>query len=431
MYQLEQKKLVFGNFSLNNIFVNDQDQVILGPAKINLICVEYFFNKLDVYDESIYLSPEFLQTFSVNHVSDIYSYGVLAFYLVAGDWPYDQHNSIYKIKLSLTKGPKDCRELNPKVSDKLNYFIMKSLQLDKKLRWDSFRLIIGILEGKESVKFERLSNKVSEDHSFNNDVKKEKQIKFGRYFNRVTNGLGIIALIILFYFGYQTYFSKYSVLIIPNLIDQPLNDVKRALADLGLEEGKISYNFHPTIQEGHVVRFDPPIGRRIKQGRAISIFVSKGRQEIVVPSFIGKTLDEVNFILQSSNIELELMPEEFSTSIETGKVISQIPLPNQYMFDSGKIQLTLSKGVPITLETIDKLNDDFKKIRLLFEFNDQHQQYDFKIEEKINDEIVVLHEGQYFPGDYYEDEFVVHQKSTICVYVNDEKIYDNQNNGLN
>ena len=57
-------------------------------------------------------------------------------------------------------GPTACSEYNDKISDKLNFFIMKAIQLDSEQRWHSFRLIIGILEGKETVKFEQLSNHV-------------------------------------------------------------------------------------------------------------------------------------------------------------------------------------------------------------------------------------------------------------------------------
>ena len=69
------------------------------------------------------------------------------------------------------------------------------------------------------------------------------------------------------------------------------------------------------------------------------------------------------------------MEPEFSTNIPSGKVISQIPLPNQYMFDSGKIQLTLSKGVPVQINTLESIDSDFKKISISFEFNQQFEEY--------------------------------------------------------
>ena len=47
---------------------------------------------------------------------------------------------------------------------------MKSIQSTPENRWSSFRLIIGILEGKETVKYEKLSHKVRPDQSFSSEI---------------------------------------------------------------------------------------------------------------------------------------------------------------------------------------------------------------------------------------------------------------------
>ena len=87
IFNLEEKRLTFGNFSLNNIFVTDDHRVILGPSKINLICLEYFYSKLDIFDASIFIPPEFLKSFQASIFTDVYSFGVLAFYIVTSKWP--------------------------------------------------------------------------------------------------------------------------------------------------------------------------------------------------------------------------------------------------------------------------------------------------------------------------------------------------------
>jgi len=142
LYGLEQKQLVFGNFGLNNIFVTDNGNVILGPAMINLICFEYFNSNLDVFDGSIFLTPEFIKHFHKKSTNDIYSFGILSFYIVANDWPYNHKNSIFSLKKSFMHGPKECKSINSKVNDNLNYFIMKSIQFDSSNRWQTCRLII-------------------------------------------------------------------------------------------------------------------------------------------------------------------------------------------------------------------------------------------------------------------------------------------------
>ena len=424
---MEQKQLVFGNFSLNNIFVSEDDSVVLGPAKVQTLCLEYFIANVDVFEGSIFLSPEFLKEFSYSTNTDIYAFGVLAFYLVTLSWPYDHKDSLIRLKQSFMNGPRLCTEFNPKISDKLNFFIMKSIQLDSQERWSSFRLIIGILEGKESVKFEQLSNQLHVPDSFSSDIDKQKRLKFGRIISNVSNIGAILLLFVLLVIGYRSYFMKYETVQLPDLLDQPLNDVQLALEELNLNPKVYKYNFHPSIPEGYVVRLDPSVGRSIKQGRSVKIFVSKGRQEVLVPSFIGKTKKEMQFILQGMAIEIEEMDPVFSLDIPYGKVVSQVPLPNQYMFDNGRVQLVYSKGTPVQVDVLMTLDDDYQKVGVEFVFVDDLDSVDFDVFEKIQDgSLQSLYSGVHYGGDQFQDAFVVHNTSSIVIHLNGEEIFSNE-----
>lgn len=427
LYLIEQKQLVFGSFSLNNIFVSADGAVVLGPAKINLICLEYFMSKVSEFDGSIFLTPEFLADCHVSTKTDVYAFGVLAFYLVTLQWPYEHKDSLVRLKQCFMDGPKSCSEYSAKISDKLNFFIMKSIQLDPQLRWHSFRLILGILEGKETVKFEKLSNRLGPVDSFTSDIEEEKRSKFSRIVSIFSNGFAVLVLFVFLYFGYVSYFMKYDVIRLPNLLDAPLSEAKQALLDLGLDPKSVHYNYHPTIPEGHVVRLEPPIGRSIKQGRSVKLFVSKGRQEVLVPSFIGKTKQEISFILDGSNIEVEEMPPIFSLDIDFGKVVSQIPLPNQYMFDNGRVQLVFSKGTPVSIEVLEELDDDYNKMGVEFIFMNDMDSVQFDVIEQIgDDQRQELYSGIHYAGDHFQDEFIVNKTSFIVIHLNGEEIFSNE-----
>lgn len=426
LYSIEQKNLVFGNFSLNNIFMTDNESVVLGPAKVNLICLEYFISNVDVFDGSIFLSPEFLKGFHFSTKTDIYSFGILAFYLVTLKWPYNSQQSLIRLKSCFMDGPVTCSEVNDKISDKLNFFIMKSIQLDSSERWHSFRLIIGILEGKETVKFEKLSNHLKPAESFSSDITASKRSKFGQWMTIMSNIFTVILLMVLIYFGYVSYFKKYDVVQIPDVTEVSLDTVKQTLIELKLKPRTIKYNYHPTIPEGHIIRLEPPVGRSIKQGRVVKLFVSKGRQEIVVPSFIGKTEDEIRFILQGSNLQLEIMPPVFSAGIEFGKVVSQLPLADQYMFDNGKVQLVFSKGSPAKVEFIMSLDDDYQKVSVQFTFTDDLDSVDFQVFEKISeDQLQELYTGVHYGGDFFQEEFIINHSSFIVIKLNGDIIFTN------
>ena len=157
-------------------------------------------------------------------------------------------------------------------------------------------------------------------------------------------------------------------------------------------------------------------------------FVSKGKQELLVPSLIGKTLQEVDFILQGSSIEVEQTGFDFSTTIEKGKVVSQMPNPNQYMFDNGKIQIVLSKGLPVTIQTIGYLDENYKKIKISFQFSNDLLDYDFQIFENLEDgKIQKIYRGIFYNGDFFQEEFIIFQNSFITITLNNETIYTSKN----
>ena len=418
---------MFGNFSLNNVFISENQEVVLGPAKVNLVCLEFFISNVDVFEGSIFITPEFLKDFNISVKTDIYGFGVLAYYLVTLHWPYDNKQSLVRLKNCFKKGPKRCSSYNSKISDKLNFFIMKSIQLDAKERWHTFRTIIDVLEGKETIKTETIANQSRLSDAFFSDLKIQRQFKFGGIVSMFTNLILIFIFILVFYFAYLSYFKTYEVVEIPNLNEQSLAEAKVSLELLKLKPRIIKYNFHPTVPEGQVIRIDPPVGRSIKQGRSVKLFISKGRQEVVVPDFLSKSKEEIYFILQGSNMEIEEMPPVFSVEVESGKVVSQVPLPNQYMFDNGKIQLVYSKGSPVEINVLSELDDDYKKISVKFMFSDDYDVVDFEVIEKINDDqFQELYSGINYGGDLFFEEYVVNVSSSIVIKLNGDEIYSNE-----
>ncbi|MBL6722527.1 MAG: PASTA domain-containing protein [Candidatus Margulisbacteria bacterium] len=431
LYQMENKGLVFGSFSLNNIFVEEGGQVIFGPPMLNLICIEYFISKINDYDASIFLTPEFLKDQQVSLKTDIYGLGILAYYLYTSTWPYQYKNSVAKLKEGFVHGPDATSKRIQSIGDKLHFYIMKSIQLDPKTRWQSFKTVIGILEGKQNVTFEKLSNRLEVSESFASEINQERRSKLGRVIHRLSNGFLLFLVGVLLYVGYVSYFTKYKVVQLPDLTETSLIQAKQALVNLGLNPTSVSYNFHQSIPEGHVVRIEPPSGRSIKQGRSVKLFVSKGRQEIQVPALIGKTRQGIAFILNGTGINIKEMPDEYSMTVPQGKVIRQLPLPNQYMFDSGTIQLVFSKGAPVSIEWKDDLNlegVEVTSIDVAFTFTSEMDDAEFVVlEEMRNGDTRQLYSGTHYGGDQFNESFMVQKTSHIKIQLNGQPLFSSNN----
>ena len=432
LYGIEKQQRVFGGFSLNNIFVTEQEDIVLGPAKIQLICFSYFARKIDIYDDSIFLSPEYLTTFKATTQTDIYAFGVLAFYLVTGQWPYNNKCSVIKLKECFQHGPKDPKTCNPKMSDKLNYFVLKSLQYDLSQRWCSFRTITDILTGKEVEKFDQLSNKNNTSEVFLNEVSDHQKKAASQWIGYVLNIALILGIVWFGYTMYQAYFGQYNTVKVPEVASLPLNKGIETLSQIKLKPTVEGYYFHPNVPENYIIRIEPVSGRSIKEGRQVKVFVSKGKQEIKVPTLLGRSLKDIAFILEGTNITLKQQAPVYSTDVDEGLVVSQTPLPDQYIYDTGIVEIVLSKGSPVLVDIVADIDEYFKKVQIIFDFTNTKESYQFAIFEKANEETMEpLYSDVHFSEDSFSQQFIVHQDSYIVITLDNVILYSQpvQSNG--
>ena len=424
LHELEKKQSVFAGFSLNNLFVTQSGGVVLGPARVNVMCLAYFFNTVDVFDGSIFLAPEFLQSFTLSTQTDIYAFGVLSYYIVCSAWPYGHPHSMDELRNDMMQNPVPCQTANPNVSDPLNFFIMKSMQLRPSDRWQTMGAMCNMLKGSDNILIESLTkNDEVAPTIFGEGVSTASTSK-RRGLGIVLNVIAVGVLIFLIIKWVDGYVWRQGVIDIPSIQNRPLGDAKNQLTDLNLVVSSVDYRHHPNIPDGYVVETTPPIGRSIKSGRSIQLVVSKGPQERLVPSLIGKTLDDVAFILKDSNLNVTSHDRVFSDTVPMGVVVSQMPLPDQYMFDQGVIQVTVSRGPAVQVNSVRRINDDFKSITMTFQFSQQEAGSAVAIVERRNgNQDQRIHEGLYYDNDDAVHDVIIHEASIFFVELNGHVVY--------
>jgi hypothetical protein len=61
---------------------------------------------------------------------------------------------------------------------------------------------------------------------------------------------------------------------------------------------------HDTIEQGRVTRSEPPAGTLVDVGSTVRVFVSTGREQVVVPPLRGQTREEAIRSLEAANLRL-------------------------------------------------------------------------------------------------------------------------------
>ena len=120
-------------------------------------------------------------------------------------------------------------------------------------------------------------------------------------------------------------------------------DVAQALIDENrLIVGEIVEEFSSDYPKGTIMRTSPVNGERVKRDTTITLFVSKGIEQIELANYRGKSGEQALNELVEAGFEVDTK-YVFSEDLPPGAVVSQIPATGQA--DKGsRITLTVSKG---------------------------------------------------------------------------------------
>ncbi|MBA4372979.1 MAG: hypothetical protein C0402_08950 [Thermodesulfovibrio sp.] len=157
--------------------------------------------------------------------------------------------------------------------------------------------------------------------------------------------LALAAFIVLgLVFGYITFnilsFSR--TVDVPSLANMSLVEANEALTKAGLYLKIEGEDYDSVVQTGKIVRQDVPAGNKVKERRAIKVFVSKGPKVLSVPVLVGEMLADAESILIQKGLRIGKVITVHADSVEKGRIVAQRPEPDENL--SGTITVLVSAG---------------------------------------------------------------------------------------
>jgi serine/threonine-protein kinase len=132
-------------------------------------------------------------------------------------------------------------------------------------------------------------------------------------------------------------------IIVPTLNGLTPDVASGKISDLGLSVGQINESFDMKVAAGFVIGTDPKDGSEVRRKSIVNLIVSKGVEQLALPSYVGKggeqALSELNDLGFDVNVKYS-----FSDSIFKGQVITQRPERSDLVSKGSKIELEISKG---------------------------------------------------------------------------------------
>ncbi len=124
-------------------------------------------------------------------------------------------------------------------------------------------------------------------------------------------------------------------------------DVIRALELLGEKgipmqvTGRV---FSDAVSMNHVVRQNPPGGRRIRKGRTVSLVLSKGPRDVAVPAVVGKNLNRAESLIRQDGLRVRLVERLYDPERPIDQILGIWPGEGESIRRGEGVVLVVSQG---------------------------------------------------------------------------------------
>jgi serine/threonine-protein kinase len=132
---------------------------------------------------------------------------------------------------------------------------------------------------------------------------------------------------------------------VPDLTSQPLRAAEISLRSNFLSLGEVQTRPSVAFVKDAVVAQNPPPRKIVPRNTFVQLIVSAGPPEdgtILVPNFIGRTVDAAKDWSRGTGIKVEVSENRPSPAMEPGMVLAQDILPDAPVDKNGTVRLVLS-----------------------------------------------------------------------------------------
>ncbi len=327
-----------------------------------------------------YFSPEHARGGFTDAKSDLYSLGVVMYEMLTGKVPFDADTPVSVALKHMQEKPVEPKELNENIPQVVNDIIMKAMQKDINLRYQSATEMVKDLNtalknpdenfvhignnvgaATQRISTQEIAEAERRANEQKNKDKEKKTNKFKELIKKHKVASAILGAIFLFFIAFGATMGIVELanpneVQIPDLVNKTEDEAEQILKDLKLKLVVKSEEYNENIEKGKIISQDPPYQENytIKEHSEISIVISKGTEKVDVPNVVGKRREEAEKELKEVGLVPEII-EENDEKVEAGIVLSQDPEDGENVNKGSTVKLVVSKGSAIVKVEVPSL----------------------------------------------------------------------------
>lgn len=345
-----------------NILLNEQNDVKITDFGIAKAMSETRMTETNQVMGSVqYISPEQAKGQSTDERTDIYSFGIVLYEMLAGDVPYHGETPVSIAIKQISEPMPDILDIRPDVPVALQRIIKKCTEKDMDARYrhvsDVYQdlLSFDLSQGEADDEEEYVPDEeqyVSADNT-ESDLRDAPLIAGNPPKRNVGCLLGLIffflILLPLLYIGYilMTDESRNDVSV-PTLSGMTVEEAAAHLDELETELsiGDVSERYDESAPVDTIIEMNPESGQVVARGTTIDVVVSQGREPTEMPDFRGEQYDDVLDDIEALAF-LDVEVEELYTETDNaGEILEQSIAPESMIFPEDEtLSIVVSEGI--------------------------------------------------------------------------------------
>lgn len=327
-----------------------------------------------------YIAPEQARGEQPDPRSDIYSLGVVMYEMLTGKMPYDGDTAEQVALKHITGHAVPPQELNPDIPEELARITLKAMNTDIGARYQSASELLRDLEdfrkqqaaaniglaGDDDMDILEIIPPDVRPLGKAGELSKEKYARRRRRSKKVSilsGACGVLVFLVavfVFLWNYwlRDIFSVAERINIPNFVGESYEDIVNSSEFKKIFNFEVNYAIDPDVPEGEIIGQEPAADRSmmvVPEGIDVSLTVSTGVRQTVIPDVTNKHYQEATIELQNAGFIVEIASTEASDSVTVDYVISTDPAPGEELAAGSTVFLTVSAGPSIKVVTMPNL----------------------------------------------------------------------------
>ena len=345
--------IVHRDLKPHNVIVDDEDRAKVTDFGIARAGASDMTETGSIMGTAQYLSPEQAQGHAVSPQSDLYSVGVILFELLTGNVPFEAESAVTIALKHVSEPPPSPSAFDPTVPPELDAIVLWALEKEPAHRPADADAFIQALEeardqilgreapGQRTATFAAgaLAGAAAADgeppaEEPHGAERSRRRPPWWAWVVAVLAVAGVVAAIVLL--------TRPDQVVVPNVVGQQLQTATRRLERDGLE-WRIE-NVNSDKEVGEVVDQSPRGRRRVEEGTAVTLKVSRGPGTIDVPAVDGETVARATAILQNVGLTVGGTIDQSDASVPAGQVIRSSPRAGENVERGSAVKLYVSTG---------------------------------------------------------------------------------------